>query len=163
MLAHARRIGMFAFVFGLALLTAGPAAAQQVPAGFMGEWELDRFKSIYEPINTAPQKQLVTIASAPMGQFSVATRTWRGEVANETRYTAAPDGRDYATSAAQATVAFKLVNPTTLERTAKLMNQLSETATWSLSADGKLLTIKREGTDAQGTPFSSTAYYNKIR
>ena len=84
-------------------------------------------------------------------------------MANETRYTAAPDGRDYATSAAQATVAFKLVNPTTLERTAKLMNQVSETATWSLSADGKMMTIKREGTDAQGTPISSTAYYNTIR
>jgi hypothetical protein len=97
-----------------------------------------------------------------MNQFTAATRTWRGEVANETSYTAATDGRDYPTTAAGATVAFKAVNANTWERTAKLRDEVAETATWSVSADGKELTIKREGVDAGGNAYSSTAYYSKV-
>ena len=161
MLVHARRTGLLAFVFGIALLSAGADLTAQANP-FMGVWELDRFKSMYEPINTAPQKQVMTVTAAPMGQFTAATRTWRGEVANETSYTAAADGRDYPTTAAGATVAFKAVNANTWERTAKLRNEVAETATWSVSADGKMLTIKREGVDAGGNAYSSTAYYNKV-
>ena len=160
-MVNARRTGLLAFVFGIALMSAGVHVTAQANP-FMGVWELDRFKSVYEPINTAPQKQLVTIAAAPMNQFSATTKTWRGEVASETTYTAATDGRDYPTTAAGATVAFKAVNATTWERTAKLRNEVAETATWSVSADGKMLTIKREGTDAGGNAYSSTAYYTKI-
>lgn len=161
MLVHARRIGLIALLFGIALVSGRQVLAQANP--FMGQWELDRFKSVYEPINTAPQKQLMTlVAAATAGQFTATTKTWRGEVASETSYTAGTDGKDYPTSAAQATVAFKPVNARTWERTAKLFNEVSETATWTVSADGKLLTIVREGTDAQGNAYKSTAYYNKI-
>ena len=162
MLVHVRRIGLIALVFGVALLSGGVRVAAQAN-GFMGQWELDRFKSVYEPINTAPQKQLLTIARGDAaGSFRATTKTWRGEVASETTYTAAADGKDYPTTAAQATVAFKAVNATTWERTAKLMNAVAELATWTVSADGKLLTIVRDGTDAAGNNYKSTAYFNKI-
>ena len=162
MLVHARRMGLIALVLGVAFLSGGIKVAAQANV-FMGQWELDRFKSVYEPIETAPQKQLLTIAAgeAP-GQFRATTKTWRAEVASETSYTAAADGKDYPTTAAQATVAFKAVNANTWQRTAKLMNTVAETATWTVSANGRLLTITREGTDAAGNAYKSTAYYNKI-
>ena len=162
MQVHARRIGFLALVFGIAFLSAGRQVAAQANP-FLGQWELDRFKSVYEPIATAPQKQIVTITAATTaGQITVTTKTWRNEVANETSYTAGFDGKDYPTSAANASVAFKRVNANTLERTAKLLTDVAETATWSVSADGKQLTIKREGVDTQGTAYTSTALYNKV-
>jgi len=165
MQVHARRIGLVALVFGVAFLSSGSQAFAQARAAnpFIGVWELDRFKSVYEPIATQPQKQILTIAAAPTaGQFTATTKTWRGEVANETTYTAAADGKDYPTTAARATVAFKQVNATTWERTAKLFDEVAENATWSLSADGKMLTITRKGVDGTGMDYSSTAYYMKV-
>ena len=121
MQVHARRIGLFVLVFGIAFLSAGREVAAQANP-FLGQWELDRFKSVYEPITTAPEKQIVTIANATAaaGQITVTTRTWRNAVANETSYTVGLDGKDYPTSAANTAVAFKRVNANTLERTAKL-------------------------------------------
>jgi hypothetical protein len=162
---HGRRIALVALVFGAALLSAGSDALAQARGAnpFMGVWELDRFKSVYEPIATQPEKQILTIAAAPTaGQFTASTRTWRNAVANETTYTAAADGKDYPTTAARATVSFKPVNANTWERTAKLFDEVAETATWTVSADGKTLTIKREGVDGNGDKYSSTAFYNKV-
>ena len=88
----------------------------------MGVWELDRFKSVYDPITTAAERQILTIAGAGR-QFKATTKTWRNSVANDITYTAAFDGKDYPTGAAGATVAFKHVNPTTVERTAKLFEK----------------------------------------
>jgi hypothetical protein len=162
MQVHARRIGLLALVFGIAFLSAGRQVTAQANP-FLGQWELDRFKSVYEPITTAPEKQIVTIANATSaGQITVTTRTWRNAVANETSYTVGLDGKDYPTSAANTAVAFKRVNANTLERTAKLLTDVAETATWSVSADGKMLTIKREGVDTTGTAYSSTSLYTKI-
>lgn len=163
MLGHARRFGLLVLVLGMVLLPAARQVMAQQNSPFYGTWELDRFNSVFEPITTAPQKQIMTLAPAPMNQFTATTRTWRGEVANETAYTAAADGRDYPTTAAGATVAFKMVNNTTWERTAKLRGEVAETATWEVSADGKMLTIKRQGTDALGNMYSSTAYYTKVQ
>lgn len=159
---QARRVALVAFAGLIAVSSVAPPLARAQGSPFAGVWELDRFKSVYEPISTAPQKQIVTIApTANAGEFSFRTRTWRGEVASDTTYSARFDGKDYATSAPGATVAFKQVNATTIERTAKLRGDVAETATWSVSADGKTLTIKREGVDTGGEPFSSTALYMK--
>ena len=162
MVSHARRIGLIALVFGVAMMSNAVQSSAQGTSAFIGVWELDRFKSVYDPITTAPQKQLLTIATAPMGQFSATTKTWRGEVASETTYTAAADGKEYPTSAAGATVAFKAVSANVWERTARLRNEVAETAKWEVSADGKMLTITREGTDAAGNPYRSTAYFTKV-
>jgi hypothetical protein len=59
-------------------------------------------------------------------------------------------------------VAFKAVNANTWERTAQLRDEVAETATWSVSAAGKELPIKRDGVDAGGNAYSRTAYYSKV-
>jgi hypothetical protein len=143
-----------------ALLVCGARPALAQAKAFAGTWELDRFKSVYDPIGTAPERRILTLEATADGIKST-TRTWRASVAADVTYTAGFDGKDYPTAAAGATVAFKVVNPTTVERTAKLNGAVAETQTWTVSPDGKTLTIKAQGTDAQGNAFSSTQIYTK--
>ena len=88
-------------------------------------------------------------------------QTWRGDAVNEVVITAKLDGKEYPVPNQPATVTFKRSNPTTIVRTAMLSGKLTETQTWALSADGKVLTITSEGTDAQGTPIKSKQHYDR--
>ena len=145
--------------FALLMLMAAPRLAQ-AQASFAGTWELDRFKSVYEPATTQPQRRVLTLETKGEDIVSKA-QTWRGDAVNEVTITAKLDGKEYPVPNQPATVAFKRSNPTTIVRTAHLNGKLSETQTWAVSADGKVLTITSEGTDAQGTPIKSKQHYDK--
>ena len=145
--------------FSLLTLMAAPRTAQ-AQASFAGTWELDRFKSVYEPATTQPQRRVLTLDVKGEDIVSKA-QTWRGDAVNEVTITAKLDGKEYPVPNQPATVAFKRSNPTTIVRTAHLNGKLSETQTWAVSADGKVLTITSEGTDAQGTPIKSKQHYDK--
>jgi hypothetical protein len=160
MRTHVRTIRLTALACAALLLAGAAPTFAQAGKAFAGTWELDRFKSVYDPIGTAPERRILTLEATADGVKST-TRTWRNSVAADVTYTAGFDGKDYPTAAAGATVAFKVVNPTTVERTAKLNGSVAETQTWSLSADGKTLTIKAQGTDAGGNAFSSTQIYTR--
>lgn len=148
-------------IFGVALLMLTLAAPEaQAQASFAGTWELDRFKSAYEPATTQPQRRVLTLDVKGEDIVSKA-QTWRGDAVNEVTITAKLDGKEYPVPNQPATVAFKRSNPTTIVRTAHLNGKLSETQTWAVSADGKVLTITSEGTDAQGTPIKSKQHYDK--
>lgn len=149
------------FVGGCALLTLlmTPSAAV-AQASFSGTWELDRFKSVYEPAATQPQRRVLTLEVKGDDLVSKA-QTWRGDALNEVTITAKVDGKDYPVPNQPATVAFKRANATTLTRTATINGKPSETQTWALSADGKVLTITSEGTDAAGTPIKSKQHYDR--
>jgi hypothetical protein len=160
MQVHFHRTRLATLVVGVLMLATGRAGVAQAANPFVGAWELDRFKSVYEPITMAPERRILTLEASGDGIKST-TRTWRNAVAADVTYTAGFDGKDYPTAAAGATVAFKRINPTTVERTAKLNGTVAETQTWSVSADGKTLTIKAEGTDTAGNAFSSTQIYTR--
>ena len=145
--------------FALLMLMAAPRLAQ-AQASFAGTWELDRFKSVYEPATTQPQRRVLTLETKGEDIVSKA-QTWRGDAVNEVTITAKLDGKEYPVPNQPATVAFKRSNPTTIVRTAHLNGKLSETQTWAVSADGKVLTITSEGTDAQGTPIKSKQHYDR--
>jgi hypothetical protein len=148
-------------VGGLVLLAlAALPAVAQAQASFAGTWELDRFKSVYEPVATQPQRRVVTLDVKGDDIVSKA-QTWRGDAVNEVVITAKLDGKEYPVPNQPATVTFKRSNATTIVRTAMLNGKLTETQTWALSADGKVLTITSEGTDAQGTPIKSKQHYDK--
>ena len=152
---------LLALVCGVLFLAGGTVGQAQTGINpFVGVWELDRFNSVYEPITMAPERRILTLEAAGDGLKST-TRTWRNSVAADVTYTAGFDGKDYPTAAAGATVAFKRINATTLERTAKLSGAVAETQTWSVSPDGKTLTIKAQGTDTAGNAFSSTQLYTR--
>jgi hypothetical protein len=145
--------------FALAMLVAAPVGAQ-AQASFAGTWELDRFKSVYEPATTQPQRRVVTLEVKGDDLVSKA-QTWRGDAVNEVVITAKLDGKEYPVPNQPATVSFKRNNATTIVRQAMLNGKLSETQTWTLSADGKVLTITAEGTDAIGTPIKSKQHYDR--
>jgi hypothetical protein len=148
-------------VGGLVLLTlAALPVVAQAQASFAGTWELDRFKSVYEPVATQPQRRVVSLEVKGDDIVSKA-QTWRGDAVNEVVITAKLDGKEYPVPNQPATVTFKRSNPTTIVRTAHLSGKLTETQTWALSPDGKVLTITSEGTDAQGTPIKSKQHYDK--
>jgi hypothetical protein len=156
---HARISRLFILAIAAFLVTGIRTASAQATANpFIGVWELDRFKSVYEPVSTAPERRILTLEASGDGIKST-TRTWRNAVAADVTYTAGFDGKDYPTAAAGTTVSFKRVNAATVERTAKLNGSVAETATWSVSPDGKTLTIKTSGTDTTGTMYSSTQVY----
>lgn len=129
-------------------------------ASFSGTWELDRFKSAYEPVATQPQRRVVTLEVKGEDIVSKA-QTWRGDALNEVTIVAKLDGKEHPVPNQPATVSFKRANAATLTRTATINGKLSETQTWALSADGKVLTITSEGTDAAGTPIKSKQHYDR--
>ena len=142
------------------LMVAALPVVAQAQASFAGTWELDRFKSVYEPVATQPQRRVVTLEVKGEDIVSRA-QTWRGDAVNEVVITAKLDGKEYPVPNQPATVTFKRSNPTTIVRTAMLSGKLTETQTWALSADGKVLTITSEGTDAQGTAIKSKQHYDR--
>ena len=78
-----------------------------------------------------------------------------------TTYTAKLDGKEYPVVASSAKVVFKRVDANTIERTAAGDRNATETATWTLSSDRKVLTIVTKGKDAAGTDYSSTQVYDR--
>ena len=65
-----------------------------------------------------------------------------------------------AASQALDTVAVKRINANTVERSGKVAGKIVETATRTVSADGKTLTIVTKG-NLDGTEYSSTQVYEK--
>lgn len=133
-----------------------PTAGQ--PA-FIGYWTLNRGKSSYKVswnrVNldnrdgSAPEKRLITIEPATDGSLKQTTDTQI--VANDTgmhrqEITFKIDGKDYETrGGAIESFAFRQIDAGTFERVGKIKAQVVETATYKLSADGKLLTIASKG------------------
>ena len=139
------------------LVIPGTVEAQ---ASFSGTWELDRFKSVYEPAATQPQRRVLSLDVKGEDIVSKA-QTWRGDAVNEVTITAKLDGKDHPVPNQPATVTFKRSNPTTLVRTASIGGKLSETQTWALSADGKVLASR--AADGTARPPARRTLHSSIR
>jgi hypothetical protein len=146
----------------IALAAAAATLRAQGNDPFVGTWVLDIDKSTYEPANTRPARRHL-IVTMNGDQVTHTTDTWRDTgfdlALRRVTYTARYDGREVTIPDSGAIVALKRINPTTVERTAKAGGQALETATWTVSADGKTLTVKTEGVDGGGTAYSSTQVY----
>lgn len=164
MYASSLAVRLIACVLALSASVA-PSFAQAANA-FAGVWELDLFKSVYEPEEAAPRKRTMTLEGTG-NQIKITTRTFRdspnngGMVAANASYAAGFDGKEYPTGAEGATVQLKRIDANTVERTARLKGSVAETAKWVVSADGKTMTITAKGIDATGAAYSSTQIYTK--
>ncbi len=148
------------------------AAARTAPArrrltndGFDGNWTMNQFESKYEPSNTMPYRREMTVEMYD-GEMSHATSSWRRGLGNNspltrTTYTAKFDGQPYQVDASTTRVTLRRVDARTIERTATGDRGATETATWTLSADGQVLTIVTSGVDGQGARYSSTQVYDR--
>ena len=141
----------------------------QGAAGLNGTWALNQDKSNFEPLETRPTRRIVTL-TLKGDELTHSTETQRTrfldvepfqEVSTaRVSYTARFDGREYPVPNSSAKIKLKRINATTFERVATT-GSASETGTWTLSADGKTLTVTTKGVDGEGTPYTSTQVYEK--
>jgi hypothetical protein len=155
--------------------SARPAGgATTARADFIGEWRLNRGKSNFEVSwrregldgrdGSAPERRVIRISEAANGALAHQIDTQI--VANDTgffrmEYTARTDGQDYpAKGGAIETVSLKRVNPLTIERTGKIKGAVVETGVWTLSPDGKVLTVTTKG-DVNGAKYSNVQVFER--
>ena len=144
-------------------------AAGQARATFTGTWVLNQDKSSFEPPDNRPTNRIITLAMSgdSLEHTTETLRTVYTDVepfqeASTTRvsYSARFDGQEHSVPSSSTRVRLKRVSATTFERSAA-SGRASETSVWSLSADGKLLTVTTKGVDASGTASHSTQVYDR--
>lgn len=165
----------------LKLQAAQQAAAKAAPkrtaaqTGFFGKWNLSIAKSIFKSDLTnfslsgadgsAPQwRTLLIEQTGDSVKHTMDTQL----VTNATnflrvQYTAKIDGKEYPVdgSSTMDVISLRQVNPTTIERIAKDRGKVVETATFTVSADGKQLTIKNDGT-GQGVEYHDVQIFDRV-
>jgi hypothetical protein len=153
---------------GLALVLSFVVSAQATDP-LVGTWKLNVAASTYSP-GPPPQSNTRTVedwggglfVSIAKGVDSKGNPTWAQAAY---RY----DGKDYpyagsttpGTSPSFVTVAAKRVDANTQELTAKIDGKVASTTTYTFSKDGKTLTARQKGTNAQGQPINNVAVWDK--
>jgi hypothetical protein len=169
MFRHAFRIGLIAAVLAttfaldarlIAQGARGNARGSGAPSPidpFLGTWRLDRAKSTFP--GAVPEWRTHKFEKVATG-VKHTTQSMIGEVVGTLQYTFQFDGKDYPADAAMAvnTVAFKQVDATTLERTGKYQGMVTETVTYRVSPDGKVLTVTQ---NILANDTSSVQIFNK--
>jgi hypothetical protein len=150
---------VFAFIVGAVMAFGALAQAQSDP--FSGTWELNVAKSQFVSPGAGVRSRTLTIT--PKGDmFSHVQETYRqgNDAVTKIVFDAKYDGSDApVTGAAFGTVSFTRMGRTMI-RKAKRLGMEVETATYTLSADGKILTIVTKG-DNYGVMYSSTQVFEK--
>lgn len=154
-----------------------PAAGRTASArtDFIGEWRLNRGKSSFEVSwrragldgrdGSAPERRLLRITPEADGAVSYVIDTQI--VANDTgffrvEYTAKADGRDYPSKGgAIETFTLRRVDASTVERIGKIKGTVVENGTWTLSPDGRMLTVTTTG-DVDGAKYSNVQVFERV-
>jgi hypothetical protein len=145
------------------LLTIQPAAGQAAASGkdsLLGNWVLDRGKSVFDPDTMLQSRSL--LFEAKDGGVSFLQKTVQGNGNTvQIDYVAKYDSKDVSISGSQLdTIALKRVNANTVERSGKIKGQVVETANMVVSNNGKTLTITTKGS-IEGVDYGSTQVYDK--
>jgi len=129
-----------------------------------GTWSLNTFTSKYQPANLTPYRREMTV-TFDGDEMTHAASTWRrignASPLSTVTYKAKLDGKEYTIPYTTSMVTMTRVDARTISRTLSGTDSGKETATWTLSADGKMLTVVATGTDPTGVAYSSTQVYEK--
>jgi hypothetical protein len=131
----------------------------------IGTWKLNVAKSEYDP-GPLPQSLTRTFEDRGGGVTLLTIEVINAQ-GNPNFFQVAYklDGKDYpqATIGAQtvSTISQKLVDADTVEMIVKTGGKVTLTGTQTVSKDGKTMTYRAKGTDAQGRPTSWVAVYEK--
>jgi hypothetical protein len=131
----------------------------------LGTWVLDRAKSTFNGGAGAPDKRTMKFEKVADGIRHVTETATTGGFLEDTyrlQYTFKIDGKDYTADAQMpvSTVSFKRLDANTVERTGKYQGQAIETVKYSVSADGKVLTVTQQGT-LNGAEVTSTQVFTR--
>jgi hypothetical protein len=160
MFRYVSRLGVFAAIAAALALSSGPLFAQANAADkLLGNWRMDRSKSVFT--GAVPEWRTMTFEKAG-NNVKHTTQTMQGEVVYKLQYNFQVDGKDYPADnqMSVSTVAFKRVDANTLERTGKYQGMVTETVTYTLSPDGKMLTAVQKLT-ANPDQINSTQVFTK--
>jgi hypothetical protein len=160
MLRSAHRLGLIAVALAVALALGASLAAQADP--FMGTWVLNIDKSEFNA-SGGPAVRSRTLMISPKGDMITHSQeTYRvgqdavTKIVGDVKY----DRKDYpVVGAAYEQVSFTRMG-NTLTRKAKNRGMEVETATYTVSPDGKTLTIQTTGNN-YGVMYGSTQVFEK--
>jgi hypothetical protein len=145
--------------------TAGAAVAQTKAPDFSGQWELNVAKSDFGPMaQQAPSKATMTVTqSASSLKFSQALSTPMGDQSNSQEF--ALDGQEHTANGAdgQPVASTAKIDSGAFVIASKLQRMgadITMNSRWTLSPDGKLLTIDRQIGTPQGA-FAMKLVYDK--
>ena len=151
--------------FALATLVIASTATAFAADNSLGTWKLNVEKSKYSPA-PFPVKSITTTREAAHNGVKVTNTGERadGSAVNST-YTAKYDGSDSAVSGQGSpydSVSLKQVNDNSFTYEAKnSTNKYHARGKLTVSSDGKTLTFKAKGMNADGKPMSVTLVYDK--
>lgn len=149
-----------AAVLAAALVLLSGLTWGQAKDSLLGNWVLDRGKSVFDPDTTLLSRSLSFEAKDGGVSFLQKTVQANGNTV-QIDYGAKYDSKDVPISGSQLdTVALKRVNANTVERTGKIKGQVAETVTMVVSNGGKTLTLTTKGS-IDGVDYSSTQVYTK--
>ena len=153
----------FGVVLTLVVSVVSLSAQERDPR--IGTWKLNVAQSTFDP---GPPPQSVTRTYEDRGGgVTLATIEGINAQGNPTFAQVAFkfDGKDYpiAEIGAQTvrTISEKLVDADTMEFILKRGGKVTSTATLTVSKDGKTMTFRQKGTNAQGQPFSDVLVFEK--
>jgi hypothetical protein len=154
-----KRLFAIGSVIILALAAAGQVRAQSDPG--VGTWKVSLAKSKYNA-RTAPRSEVRTYVM----QGDAVKLTVNGVAADGSRvawgYTARLDGKDYPITgsgpAGADAIAATQANASTVEATMKKGGKAIETATRTVSSDGKTMTVTAYKVGDRTTPLFVTVY-----
>ena len=151
------RTAAIALAAAVLVVAADPRTFAQAADPWMGTWVLDRANSTFS--GNVPERRSMTFEKVANG-IRHTTETLQGEVTYKLTYVFQIDGKDYTADVQMplSTVAFKRVNPTTLERSGKYLGMVVETVTYQVA--GKVMTVVQNG-NLNGNEVSSRQVFNK--
>lgn len=160
MLKSARRFGLFAVILGLTIGLGATVAAQADP--FLGHWTLNVEKSEFQTAGAAVRSRTIEITRKG-NVYSHVQETFRlgQDAVQKLTYDVTYDGKDSTPvigGAFDAVTVSRTGN--TMVRKAKNRGTEVETATYTLSADGKVMTVVTKGNN-YGQEYGSTQVFEK--
>ena len=139
------------------------AAAADATDAVIGVWKLNLAKSTFNPAAGAPKSQTRAYVATADGIDMMYTGVAADGSAVNGKSSFKYDGKDYPItgSADFDTLSLKRIDGNTVESTQKKAGKVTGRTVRTISADGKVLTLKSKGTTAKGQPYDNVTVFDK--
>lgn len=158
-----KRFLVFLTIVVLGVVVSGVLLGQSNPT--VGTWKLNTAKTKFSP-GLAPQSTMQTYETQGNGLKFTSEGTAGDGSHSAWSYAANYDGKDNPISGTGTpngadTVALKRINSNTTDATFKKAGKVVVRGRWVVSKDGKVMTIRAKGTNANGQPTNNVLVFDK--